>query len=126
MGLARFLLWINGLAFVGTGLLGFFAFSGFAGFVEFELLSSAATTEFIANYGGLYLFYGLYLVYCGLNACRHVPGLVVLGFTSVGLFAGRLVGSVITMQIDATQLLFASWEIATGLLCMVALRTLKK
>ncbi len=125
MFLGKLLLWINGLAFCATGFIGFFGSSNFAAFIGYALLSGAAQTEFVANYGGLYLFYGFYLCWCGTAFERSVQGIAVLCFTSLGFFTGRIFGSIITAEIDATQLVFASWELITALLALVLLFKLK-
>ncbi len=126
MKLARFLLIINGLAFVATGFFALAAHTSFAEFVGYQLSTLAAETEFLGNYGGLYLFYGIYLVLCAVKQAMIAPGILVMVFTSLGLAFGRLVGFVMTNHIDTSQLVFAAWELVTAILCLVALNALRQ
>lgn len=126
MFLRKLLLWLNGLAFSATGLLGFISTRDLVEFVGYKLTSGAAHTEFVANYGGLYLFYGVYLCWCGTGFGRTRQGISVLCFTSFGLATGRAIGSMTAGVIDSAQLFFWLWEIATGLLTLGLLFKSKK
>jgi len=121
MLLRKLLLWLNGLAFAATGVLGFFNSNDFASFVGYQLTTGAAHTEFVANYGGLYLFYGLYLCWCGASSERSWQGIAVLCFTSFGLVAGRIAGSIVAVELDPVQFIFVTWELVTGLVTLCIL-----
>lgn len=122
MKLRRLLLLVNGLAFVATGLYGLLAHQNFATFIGFQLTSPAAQTEFLANYGGLYLFYGLFLTLGAVKTNLTASGVIALLLTSLGLALGRLTGFLLTGHIEPNQLIFASWELASALLCLIALK----
>lgn len=115
------LLLVNGLGFIGTGVYAFLFPVQLAELAQFSLRGNSGITEFWANYGGLYLFYGLFLCWSALTAARRRAGVLVLLFSSAGLAVGRALGMTLIGFSGWAQISFLTWELLSALLCLVYL-----
>lgn len=115
------LLVLNGLGFIATGVYAFVHPAQLAGLAGLSFSSGAAVSEFWANYGGLYLLYGLFLCWSVFSPDRQRNAVVVLLFTSVGLATGRVLGMALVAFPGWTQFSFLLWELISALLCVLCL-----
>lgn len=117
------LLFINGLGFAVTAAYAFLQPVVLAELALFSFSSDAAISEFWANYGGFYLFYGLFLCWSAVSPPRQRGAIVVLLFTSAGLATGRVLGMTLVAFAGWVQFSFLIWELISALLCVVCLTT---
>jgi hypothetical protein len=89
MSLARAVLWLTALTFVGLGAASAFLPLFMAGMVEIGLPSSTARVDFAATYGGFELGFGGFLLIClrrsWLEAGLWAGALALTGFATVRL-----------------------------------------
>jgi hypothetical protein len=103
---------LNGIGFIGTGCIAIWAPDTLAASVQFSLQGSAAYSEFLATFGGLYLAYGIFLLVVRGSMIRFA--LLILAVTSTGLMSGRLVALALYGMPNSAQLVFWAWELATA------------
>ncbi|PVZ71536.1 DUF4345 family protein [Pelagibaculum spongiae] len=104
------LLFVNGFAFVATAMMAFVQPLYLAEIAGLILQKGIGTSEFLANYGGLYLLIGIALSLSAFKASWQVQGLLLLVLVCGGLFIGRAV-AVFQFGFPAlAQMSFAVWE----------------
>ncbi len=93
--MAKILLWINGLAFAGLGLV-CLAMPEFAvGLSGLEFASGDAPIEIRAQYGGLFLAIGAFALLGVTKAQMLRPATLMLFLVYLGLATGRSLGAVL-------------------------------
>lgn len=119
--LARLVLWIGGLAFVGFGIAFVLAPLETMALAGIELQGALAATELRAFYGGLEIGLGLLMIAADLGGMRR-PGLLLAMASYGGIGLARLFG--IVLEGEATTFLWAALgvELGLGLAALVALR----
>ncbi len=112
------LLFVNGFAFVATAMMAFVQPLYLAEVAGLILQKGIGASEFLANYGGLYLLIGVALLLSALKAPWRVQGLALLVLACGGLFIGRVV-AVFQFGFPAlAQTSFAVWELVTAVLAI--------
>lgn len=90
--LAKILLWVSALTFVGYGLLCAIRPELAAGFAGLGLTNADARIEMGAMYGGLQIGIGLFCVLAAVDGRYRLPGLIVLALLVGGLATMRSYG----------------------------------
>ena len=82
--------------------------------ISFELQTPAASIEFLATYGCLFLGIGLFMLYCIKTNLRL--GLVCVLFTMGSMLFSRVSGALIFGGVDLIQSIYIGGELFTALL----------
>lgn len=89
------LLWLNGLGFLGFGLVCLVFPDVPANLIGFELLGVDAVIEIRAQYGGLFTAIGLFGLWGVIKASMQSASAWLLLFVYAGLGGGRLLGLIL-------------------------------
>ncbi len=121
--LARLLLIISGLLFVGYGLYFFLHPAELGAMLGAALENPIAATEIRAVYGGMSLSLGGLLVYCGVVQERytHRMGLWLLLLICAGAGLGRLAGLLMLGGGSEHHYVSLAYELITALLSVLIL-----
>ena len=120
--LATVLLWINGLGFIGLGLVNMLAPEAMAAVIGYEFANGNGYADFVATYGGVFAALGV----PGLLGARaqswRLSGLMLYGLLYLGLATGRAVGLTMTDGV-ITAYSWGAWgfELLSVLLIYLAL-----
>lgn len=126
MKFPKIVLGVSGVIMFGVGVLYLLRPDLLQPGPTFVLDSAPARTEIRAVYGGIELAIGAFLLLCLVMPTWRSPGLAFA--TLVGLLAGgaRIFGWVSEGEIDWKNALWASLEIAGGIVALVALLALRR
>ena len=118
---AKVLLLVAGFGFISVALQAFYNPQLVMDFVATNLPNVSARNSIRANYGGMNMALGLYMLYA---AFRHQSfGLLLLALFTGGFFVGRLAGFII----DGPANTFVhSWAVMEGLLCICSTWLLRR
>ena len=119
--IARFVLWVSGLVFIGFGVAFFLAPVLMSDQVQIRLLTESARTGVRAVYGGLQIGFGAFCVFCALSHSRAIPGLVGIAFTLGGMACARVAGMVIDGSPEPIIFGLLAGEASGALLALVVL-----
>jgi hypothetical protein len=124
MRMARLVLLLFGLMFLGFGLAFAVAPWGMAQLVGLQAMSPQAVTELRAFYGGLEIGLGTFLLACAVTGRWMHAGLQCLLVICAGIAAGRVFG--IAIDDSASPFIWSALatEIAGAVLAVIALRNL--
>ncbi len=117
---AQLALALNGLAFLGFGLIFAVDPDGMMASLDLEISSGVARTDLRAIYGGLEVGLGLWLLLACARPSLHTAGLISGALVTGGLVCGRGLGMLLDGADPLNPTLIAS-EFAAFLLCAVAL-----
>lgn len=87
----KVLLFIAGLVFVGVGAVNLVAPQAGMEPLGLKLVTVDSLNEIRANYGGMHLFLGVFLLAAVFKAMLRTPALFLLAFFTGGLVLGRVV-----------------------------------
>lgn len=90
--MAVILLWINGLGFIGFGLLGLVSPEITVNLIGLNLRGADAKIEIFAQYGGLFIAIGGFGLWGALRDSMRRSSLVLMLMVYGGLGGGRLIG----------------------------------
>jgi hypothetical protein len=93
--MAAALLWLNGLGFLGFGLVCLVAPEIPANLVGFDLLGVDAVIEIRAQYGGLFTAIGLFGLWGAIQAPMQTASAWLMLLVYAGLGGGRLLGLIL-------------------------------
>lgn len=117
----RLALLLNGLAFLGFGLI----FAGWPdqmlGLLDLRIDTGAARTDLRAIYGGLESGFGLWLLLAARSDDLRRPALISVALATLGLVCGRGLGLLMDGA-DRANLLLGSSELCALLLSLAGLR----
>jgi len=82
---------VAGWGFIITAMFGMFFPEQFTGLADIQLTSTSSLNEIRANYGGMHLLMGLYVLYLGLKRGETQTALWITGLFCSGYVAGRLI-----------------------------------
>lgn len=94
MVLARLLLLLSALMFLGLGVGFLVNPEGMAGGIDIALPTATARTDLMATYGGLELGLGVFLLLCWRRPAWLTAGLTANGLVFAGLGGARLLGMI--------------------------------
>ena len=92
MNLGSAWLGLNGVVFLGYGVVCLFTPSMPADYAGIALSTSSGETEIRAMYGGLQAALGAFLIFCAVSTSRQAEGLRTMAFLMGGLALGRAFG----------------------------------
>lgn len=116
--LATMVLFLNGIAFAGTGIYAFAAPVDVAASVGLVVNGAVGHNEFLATFGGMLLAFGVYLLAALRVADLRAGALLALGVLCAGLFAGRVVSAALHGLPAPHQFVFGGWELVTACLAL--------
>lgn len=116
------LLWVNGVAFVGYGLVCLFAPALPAGYAGFELGTTSGTVEVVAMYGGLQTGFGVLVILGALKPEMRDTALWALAVVVGALATARLFGLLVHGP-SLYNLGAVSFELTVAVLSTIALRS---
>jgi len=110
----QFILSFNAVLFILFGVISLISPVLVSSLISFELQTPAASIEFLATYGGLFLGIGLFMPYCIKTNLRL--GLVCVLFTMGSMLFSRVSGALIFGGVDLIQSIYIGGELFTALL----------
>ncbi len=120
--LAKVVLWLLGIGFLGFGAWALGAPHSFSEFVQFSLNSNLAVTEMRAFYGGLELGLGSFFILGALRPDLTKAALTAGAITMTTVAAGRLFGMFVDGSTGTLLLSVLGVEIVSAVACVWALR----
>jgi len=111
--LIRFVLIINALGFLLSGVKTLSDVESVAKLVGFHLSTPSGYNEFWASYGGMFFGFGAYLLWASFRDSHREPAITILTLCCLGLVSGRLVGIATFGLPQASHLFFLAWELVT-------------
>lgn len=94
MWLARLLIVLSALMFLGLGVAFVVNPEGMAGSIDIVFANATARTDLMATYGGIEIGLGLFLLVCWRRSTWLSAGLTMNGLVFGGLGSARLVGMI--------------------------------
>jgi hypothetical protein len=127
MKLARVVLWLGGLAFIGAGLAFALWPLPMARLVEIPLPTPTARIDFAATYGGFELGFGVFLLVCARRSPWLAAGLWAGAAALSGFALIRLQGLLVAAG-PATRPIFVALalEITGAVISVLTLRHLRR
>ena len=110
---AKILLLVAGFGFISVALQAFYNPQLVMDFVQTPLTNVSARNSIRANYGGMNMALGLYMMYAAFK--KQGIGLLLLALFTGGFFIGRMAGFMLE---GAANNFVHSWAIMEGLLCV--------
>jgi len=107
----KFILGYYGMLFLGFGLAGLTQAEALSHLVHFNIDAPGARMEFISTYGGLFLGFGGFLLYC-LKDNIHI-GLLSVLFTMGAMLIARVIGFMLYGGADMLQYIYLAGEAFT-------------
>ena len=89
--LTKVFIFIAGWGFILTALSGMFFPQEFTDLAGIHLTSVSALNEIRANYGGMHLLMGLYVLYLGWRQTQVETALWITGLFCIGYVLGRII-----------------------------------
>ena len=123
--LAKIVLWLLGIGFLGFGAWALGAPRNFSEFVQFSLNSSLAVTEMRAFYGGLELGLGAFFILGALRPDLTKAALMAGAITMTTMAASRLFGLVVDGSTGTILFSVLGVEVVSAAACIWALRASK-
>ncbi|MCH2186489.1 DUF4345 family protein [Myxococcota bacterium] len=121
MNLGSAWLGINGVVFLGYGVVCLFTPSMPADYAGIALSTSSGETEIRAMYGGLQAALGAFLIFCALSSGRQAEGLRTMTVLIGGLALGRALGLLLD-GLTAYNVYALAYEASAALVALWALR----
>ena len=123
--LAKVVLWLLGLGFLGLGSWALVAPHSFSELVQFSLNSSLAVTELRAFYGGLELGLGIFFILGALRPDLTKAALTAGAIAMSAVALGRLFGVLVDDSTSTLMFSVLGIEIVSAAACIWALRASK-
>ncbi len=118
---AKVLLLMAGFGFISVALQAFYNPQLVMDFVQTPLPNASARNSIRANYGGMNMALGLYMMYAAFK--QQGFGLLLLSLFTGGFFIGRLAGF---MMEGPANTFVHSWAVLEGLLCVGSVWLLRR
>jgi hypothetical protein len=118
---AKILLLLAGFGFISVALQAFYNPQLVMDFVQTPLTNVSARNSIRANYGGMNMALGLFMLYAAFK--KQNIGLLFLSLFTGGFFIGRMAGFVLE---GAANDFVHSWAIMEGLLCVGSIWLLRR
>jgi Domain of unknown function (DUF4345) len=120
--MAKLILLLASLVFLGIGVVFLVAPVHWAALVEIELPTSMARTDLRATYGGFDLGFGAFLLLCALRAEWIRPGLAATSIALAGFAGGRTLGMLLEGAASPLMLTLAALEWSGAILAFLLCR----
>jgi hypothetical protein len=124
--MAKLILLLASLVFLGIGVVFLVAPVHWAALVEIELPTSMARTDLRATYGGFDLGFGVFLALCALRPAWIRPGLAAMAIALAGFAGGRTYGILVDGCTSMLMPSFAILEASGSTLAFLAYRRTSK
>jgi hypothetical protein len=118
---ATILLVLAGLGFISVAAQALYNPQSVMAMVQTELTNTSARNAIRANYGGMNMALGLYMVYAAFK--KQPVGLLLLALYTGGFFVGRIAG----FMIDGSANTFVhAWAVIEGIFCLGSVWLLRR